>query len=160
MRLLIGVILPLRFCKHCRSGVVIKDVIVLVFGVDGLWNNFFIFSHMFRHFLALDSSLLFSGVFDVLLISLHMSEFKSPGICDSSSKLSRSINSMKSSSFVSHESDDNSRKLRPDDFILLDNTSFDGVLSIEGDDMEGLFGSMNLNVDETDVPNLLLLKPQ
>jgi hypothetical protein len=46
--------------------------------------------------------------------------------------------------------------------MLLDNANFDGVFcKVEGDeDVDGLLGSINLNVDETDVPNLLLLKPQ
>lgn len=158
--LLIGVILPLRFDKHCRSGVVISDVMVLVFGVDGLLKSvFFTLSFMLRHFLALFSSLLFSGVFVVLLMSLHISELRSPGICVSPSRLSRSIKSMKSSSMVSHDSDERSRRLCPDEFILLDSTIFDGVLCIEGDEVFGRFGSLNV-ADVTDVLNLLLLKPQ
>lgn len=164
VKLRIGVILilPLRFCKHCRSGVVMSDVIVLLAFGDGLLKSvFFTFSFMLRHFRALESSLLFSGVFDVLLMSLQMSELRSPGICVSPSRLSRSISSMKSSSVVSHEPEDSSRKLWLDEFIVLESASFDGVLCMEGDDVLGRFGSGNLNaVAETVVLNLLLLKPQ
>lgn len=151
--LLIGVILPLRFWRHWRSGVVISDVIVLVFGL--LKSVFLTFSFILRHFRALESSLLFSGVFEVLLMSLQMSELRSPGICVSPSRLSRSISSIKSSSVVSHEPDESTRKLRPDEFIVLDSTNFDGVFCMEGgDEVDGRLGTGNLNA-----VNLLLLKP-
>jgi hypothetical protein len=89
-----GVTFSLMFCKHCRSGVVINEVIVLVFGVDGLLNKLFMLPSMFKHLRTIVSRRLLSGVFDELMMSFDISEQMSVGICASSSKLSMSISSM------------------------------------------------------------------
>lgn len=97
-----GVTLSLMFCKHWRSGVVIRDLIELFFGVDGLLNKTLLkLASMFRHFRANGSLRLLSGVLD--LMSLLMSEQRSVGIWASSSTLSRSMSSMSSSSVESVE---------------------------------------------------------